>query len=155
MDLRAQAAPSPEATISVLLIGPLDSRRRALRSILTAPQWEVREASTYAEALGILDDRHIGVTICDTEAPDGNWQALLRNLQHRPHPPNLIISSRLADERLWAEVLNLGGYDVLVQPFDRSEVLRVAGMAWMSWSQDSQSRCSDAPRTLEARAAAS
>jgi hypothetical protein len=34
---------------------------------------------------------------------------------------------------LWAEVLNLGGYDVLLKPFDRAEVVRVAGMAWRCW----------------------
>jgi len=153
MDLQAQIAPSPEGTNSILLIGPLDSRRRALRSILTPPHWDVREASTYAEAVGILDDRRIGVTICDTEVQDGDWRALLRNLQGRTHPPNVIVSSRLADERLWAEVLNLGGYDVLVQPFDRSEVLRVAGMAWMAWRRSCQSRSGEAPRALQVAAA--
>jgi DNA-binding response OmpR family regulator len=34
----------------------------------------------------------------------------------------LIVCSRLADERLWAEVLNLGGYDVLAIPFHAGEV---------------------------------
>jgi len=155
MDLRAQSASPPEGTISILLVGPRDARRCALRSILTPPRWEVREASTFAEAVGILEDRRIGVTICDTEVGEGNWQALLRNMQGRTHPPNLIISSRLADERLWAEVLNLGGYDVLVQPFDRSEVLRVAGMAWMAWRRDCQSRTGDEPRVLQMGAAAS
>ena len=42
----------------------------------------------------------------------------------------MIVTSRLADDRLWAEVLNLGGYDVLAKPFDASEVARVVGTAW-------------------------
>jgi hypothetical protein len=37
----------------------------------------------------------------------------------------LVVASRLADERLWAEVLNLGGHDVLAMPFDAHEVRRV------------------------------
>jgi len=155
MDPRDQAASPPEGSIAILLIGPHDSRRRALRSILAPPRWEVREASTYAEAVGILDDRPIAVTICDTDLQDGNWQALLRNLQGRTHPPNLIVSSRLADERLWAEVLNLGGYDVLAQPFDRGEVLRVAGMAWTSWRQHGLNWSGEAPRARRLGAAAS
>ncbi len=129
---------SPKDAISVLLIDPLDSRRDALRNILTAPQWEIREAATYREALEILNNRPIAVAICDVAFGDGNWQELLTDLQGRAHPPNLIVSSRLADERLWAEVLNLGGYDVLVQPFDCGEVLRVASMAWMAWRQQRQ-----------------
>jgi hypothetical protein len=42
----------------------------------------------------------------------------------------MIVTSRLADERLWAEVLNLGGYHLLAKPFDASEVVRVVGTAW-------------------------
>ena len=154
MDLNPQVtAGSNGAAATILVIGPLDSRRRALRNILTPPQWEVREAATYGEAIAILDDRSIEVAICDTEIEDGNWQVLLANLQNRANPPNLIVSSRLADERLWAEVLNLGGYDVLVQPFDRGEVLRVARMAWVAWRQKCQNRTSQGHGKLHARAA--
>jgi DNA-binding response OmpR family regulator len=35
----------------------------------------------------------------------------------------------LADEALWAEVLNLGGYDVLTKPFDPKEVHHAVSMA--------------------------
>jgi DNA-binding NtrC family response regulator len=45
----------------------------------------------------------------------------------------LIVTDRLADERLWAEVLNLGGYDLLLKPFDPEELLRVVSSAWASW----------------------
>ncbi len=36
---------------------------------------------------------------------------------------------RLANERLWAEALNLSGYDLLAKRFDRTEPLRVGGAA--------------------------
>jgi DNA-binding response OmpR family regulator len=41
----------------------------------------------------------------------------------------LIVCSLLADDRLWAEVLNIGGYDVLMKPFLPIEVTRVVRMA--------------------------
>jgi DNA-binding response OmpR family regulator len=44
-------------------------------------------------------------------------------------PPPLIVSSCVADDRLWAEVLNLGGYDLLTKPFLAAEVSRVVRMA--------------------------
>jgi CheY-like chemotaxis protein len=134
-DLRTQSAPAAENSIAILLVGPFDSRRGTLREIFAPPHWEIREAATYAEAVGMLNNPRIAVTICDTEIAEGNWQVLLADLQRRANPPNFIVSSRLADERLWAEVLNLGGYDVLVQPFDRREVLRVTYMAWLAWRQ--------------------
>jgi DNA-binding NtrC family response regulator len=47
----------------------------------------------------------------------------------------LIVTSRLADDRLWAEALNLGAYDVIAKPFDASEVVRIAGLACAHWNQ--------------------
>ncbi len=36
----------------------------------------------------------------------------------------MIVTGPFADEALWAEVLNLGGFDVLAQPLDSNEVIR-------------------------------
>lgn len=36
----------------------------------------------------------------------------------------LLVASRHATDTLWAEVLNLGGFDVLALPFDRDELER-------------------------------
>jgi FixJ family two-component response regulator len=41
----------------------------------------------------------------------------------------VIVTSRLADDCLWAEVLNLGSYDLLMKPFDGEETVRVLAMA--------------------------
>jgi len=41
----------------------------------------------------------------------------------------LIVTSRNADDRLWAEALNMGAYDVLSQPFERVEVARAVESA--------------------------
>lgn len=130
-----EAAVPPETVITVLLVGPADAGRFALRKILAPPQWELREAGSSREAVWILDHSLIGVAICDTELQEGNWRDLLADFQNRRDPPKLIVSSPHADERLWAEVLNLGGYDVLVHPFDPEEVLRAIRMGWLSWHQ--------------------
>jgi DNA-binding response OmpR family regulator len=69
------------------------------------------------------------VIICDQVLADGDWRDLLRDLQKGQQAPPVIVSSRLADDRLWAEVLNLGGYDLLTKPFHAAEVSRVVRMA--------------------------
>lgn len=48
-------------------------------------------------------------------------------------PPSFIVTSRLADERLWMEALNVGAHDVLVKPFDVAELKRVLDSAWCEW----------------------
>ena len=54
---------------------------------------------------------------------------MLRDLRRLAQPPQLIVTSRTADDYLWAEVLNIGGYDVLPQPLERDEVERVVAAA--------------------------
>jgi len=139
------------AAIPVLLIGFGNGPCRRLRSILMAPQWEIREAPTCGQAAGMLAGGHVGVAICDTESGGDQWRSLLAELQGAD-APNLIFTSRLADERLWAEVLNLGGYDLLVQPFDRTEVLRVTHMAWVAWRERCQGLIARPEGALQMRA---
>jgi FixJ family two-component response regulator len=58
---------------------------------------------------------------------------MLEHISLLPDPPLLIVTSRLADARLWAEALNLGAYDVLAKPFDATQVIRIVGLAWQHW----------------------
>ena len=60
---------------------------------------------------------------------------MLDELEALQDAPWLIVSSRLADERLWAEVLNRGGYDLLATPFDADEVRHVLAYAIESWNR--------------------
>ena len=57
----------------------------------------------------------------------GSWQELIEEAQAAQSL--MIVVSRHADERLWAEVLNLGGFDVLALPFDRDELRRSVSSA--------------------------
>ena len=70
------------------------------------------------------------VVMTDCVLPEGGcWKDVLRSAQESSGGVPVIVSSRLADESLWAEVLNLGGYDLLVKPFVASEVENVVAMA--------------------------
>ena len=67
----------------------------------------------------------MAIVVCESTLPGGTWRDVLRHINECLDPPVLIVTSRLANEYLWAEVLNLGGYDVLAKPFDKQEVLWV------------------------------
>ena len=41
----------------------------------------------------------------------------------------VVVCSRLGDHNLWLDVLEQGGYDVLVQPYQREEVRRIFEVA--------------------------
>ena len=58
---------------------------------------------------------------------------MLDEISLLPDPPLFIVTSRLADERLWAEALNLGAWDVLAKPYDTDEVIRIVSVARQHW----------------------
>jgi DNA-binding response OmpR family regulator len=124
--------PSPEK-ISILLVSPYRDDHASLRHILHHDGWQISRCSSAAEAAAQLKTNALSIVICERDLPDGTWKDVLAHCEDLTHPPRLLVVSRHADENLWGEVLNLGGYDVLVKPFDCSEVTRVVGMAWRHW----------------------
>lgn len=130
-----KSIPSPGGA-AVLAVSPLRTDRVRLREILSQGNWKVNEASDCSEALALLRGQSVPVLLCERDHADGNWEDLLKATARLPAPPNLIVFSRLADASLWAQVLNLGGFDVLMTPFEPEEVLRVTFAAWSRWERD-------------------
>ena len=60
----------------------------------------------------------------------------MEHVNAMPNAPSLIVTSRLADDRLWAEALNLGAWDVLAKPFHVTEVIRSVRSAWQHWHDE-------------------
>jgi hypothetical protein len=52
----------------------------------------------------------------------------------------MVVCSRLADEQLWAEVIQCGAFDLIPEPWDRNEVLRIIRSALESHYTDRFSR---------------
>jgi hypothetical protein len=121
----------------VVLVSPCAEDHASLRKIFRGSPWKLQRAFTLNDGLGVLSRNRddILVAICESSLPDGDWKLLMAELDKMPVPPTLIVSSRLADERLWAEVLNWGAFDLLPgTPFVAEEVLRVTESAWRAAS---------------------
>jgi DNA-binding NtrC family response regulator len=116
-----ESVPSPERTAAVRAVSALPADRVRLQEILSQGNWKLHEASNCCEALALLRDRSVPVLLCERDHADGNWEDLLNATARMPAPPSLIVFSRLADESLWTEVPNLGGFDVLMTPFEPEE----------------------------------
>lgn len=140
---------SAQNCISFLAVIPREEDCRSLRNILDHSNWTMHTAATVAEALSRLEDCPAPVILSEQQLPDGNWKDLLEAFAESENPPHLVVTSWRADNRLWAEVLNLGGFDVLPKPFDATEVFRVLSMAWRQW-HDRASIRDHAPLALAA-----
>ena len=117
-------------TLELLAILPCVEDRLGLFEIVRHSKWHLVVADTLHGSRAPLNNLQRGVVLCDAELPDGNWKAALNRLAYKAVPIPLIVASRLADDKLWVDVLNLGGSDVLALPFDHDEVIRSVSLAW-------------------------
>ena len=131
----ARVVQSPDEPASILLVSPDSDDHQLLPKILNCGNWRWLRSQGCRQAFRLLRQNPVTVVIGECDQPDGRWQDLLERTQGLAAPPSLIVCSEWADEHLWAEVLGLGAYDVLVKPFDREEVLRVAFLAWQAWKR--------------------
>lgn len=115
----------------LLSISGFPEDHATLRSILGGTLWRVASAGTCREARAHLMCGSVPLVLCERELPDGNWRDILACIAETAAPPYLIVTSRVADESLWAEVLNLGGFDVIAKPFSPAEVRHVLHTAWL------------------------
>jgi DNA-binding response OmpR family regulator len=126
---------------TVLSVGPTDPDDDCLERIFhasdwsayTNSEWTLITTATLASAFSVLGIVSIPIVLCDCELKPGTWQEMLDYLSLLPDPPLLILSSRLPDERIWSEALNLGAYDILAKPYDPPEVIRIVSLAWQHW----------------------
>jgi DNA-binding NtrC family response regulator len=117
---------------TVLSVSSNDEDDASLESILNS-DWTTIASYTVASALSVLRETPIPIVIYDCDSSSGSWHGMLDHISLLPHPPLFIVSSRMADERLWAEALNLGAWDVLLKPFDADELIRIVGIASQHW----------------------
>ncbi|MGC8791861.1 MAG: response regulator [Bryobacteraceae bacterium] len=138
----AQAAVSApdyaERREAILVVSPAPEDHALLAPLLDRCGRKMYTARSYREAVAVLCRDRFSVVLCERDLPDGKWKDLLSQIAPLADPPCLIVISHAADEYLWAEVLNLGGYDVLAKPFDPQEVLRVVTLACDHWRRECQ-----------------
>jgi len=125
------------STIHVLAVSSSPEEIASLRKIFSHSRWRLSQAATCAEAISLAPAEPIRVVIGSANLQDGTWRDLLALCLSRAKPPKLIVASRVADDRLWAEALNLGAHDVLAVPFRAAEVFRSVSLASRNWKDAS------------------
>lgn len=113
---------------TALLISPVEQDHSFLRALFNEAGWTLHGAHSFPEAATVLPV--VRVVLIEDNLPVGNWKEILELVLRAASPARVIVISLHADDRLWAEALNLGAYDVLAKPFNRTEVVRVLNWAW-------------------------
>jgi CheY-like chemotaxis protein len=121
--------PGDSTRIHALSISNHADDHATLRRLLSGLPWFVSTAANCRQAVRQLSQEKFSMIFCESLLEDGTWKSILAHIRGGAHPPLLVVTSRVADDHLWAEVLNLGGYDVLAKPFSPEEVRHVCTTA--------------------------
>jgi DNA-binding NtrC family response regulator len=128
-------------TITILSLSAVDSDHAVLAqtfrdsSLTLYPNCRLalRPSPTLESTIATLRRHRIPIVVCDRDGQPDAWRELLEVTRNLPAPPCLIVTSRNADDRLWAELLHHGVFDLISKPFDTSEVVRIVHSAWIHW----------------------
>jgi DNA-binding NtrC family response regulator len=122
--------------ITAILVSQSPDDVRAMEEIFGGAGWLLKTVRAMGQAVVCAGSGAVPVIVVEAAAADGRWEVLLERTADLPCPPRLIVYSRLADERLWAEVLNLGGFDVISTPFEAHEVRHCVAHALRAWRRE-------------------
>ena len=106
-------------SVSILSISPTMEDHQLLQQILSShPQttWRLKTSFDVGSATVALKEHPVAIVMCESRMPDGTWHDILHCVSALDDPPLLIVTSKFADERLWAEALHLGAFDVIAKP---------------------------------------
>ena len=123
-------SPRTAGRLTVLSLSPLDDDHLSIQAIIGHSTWVHLPCYELGSAVNLFQKYEIAVILCAEHLRDGSWMDVLDHISFLPDPPSLIVISRAANERLWAEALNLGAWDVLAKPLDRREVIRSVKSGW-------------------------
>lgn len=121
---------------TVLAVTPFPEDQRQLRNIFSRSSWDLRIVRNGAEAAEAVLREPAPVVICEHILPDGSWRDVADAAEKAGARARMLVTSRCADESLWCEVLDEGGYDCLGKPFRSEEVFRLVSLAWRSWKDE-------------------
>jgi CheY-like chemotaxis protein len=135
------SAGHPPGTIAVLSLSPSQHDHAVLArtfrnsSLTLYPNCRLtlQPSPTLASTLAVLRSHRIPIVLCDDDAYPEAWREILGACKLLPAPPCVIVTSRLAGDGLWMQLLSEGAFDLLAKPFDPSDVVRIIHSAWVHW----------------------
>jgi len=114
---------------AVLFVSPHPEDAALLSRMLRPLPLALEHVAGLEQARAKLGLQDYAVILTEARLPDGSWLDVLSLARDAAPGARILVTDLRADARFWAEALNLGAYDLLVQPFDKSEVRRILSHA--------------------------
>jgi CheY-like chemotaxis protein len=86
--------------------------------------WQLRFANSPREAFRLAFENDFDLILCDRNQPGHPWREVMDRLAASSPRSCILLVSPMSDDYLWWEVLQHGGFDVLIRPLRAEIVLR-------------------------------
>jgi DNA-binding NarL/FixJ family response regulator len=120
---RNTPAPIQEARIGVLALSIPLIDRFLLERLGERHSWSLRIADSPREGFHLASQRHFEVILCDRHQPGYPWREVMDRLAEISPRSCILLVSPVNDDYLWGDVLQHGGYDILIRPLREVAVL--------------------------------
>jgi two-component system KDP operon response regulator KdpE len=108
--------------VRVLVVDDEAAIRRFLRTGLTAEGYELVDAATGIDAIGLVTKQSFGLVILDLGLPDMDGAEVLQQIRRTSLVPIIVLSVR-SDEKGKVAALDLGADDYVTKPFGMDELI--------------------------------
>ena len=132
--------PRPEQNLEIRVLAMVSVERQGQIRRQLAPLGVIIDFISKAAELSHLALSHTSyhVALLPAALPDNGWWALWGEMALLNPRPEILLYAETASFQLWSGVLEIGGYDVIVEPLNDDELQQAVTRAARSFAE----RCS-------------
>ena len=125
--------------VRMLAFVPVEMQRRLSQQL--APLGAAVDFISSADELSRITLSHMPyqVALMPAELPENGWWSLWGQVTLLHPRPEILVYAHKASFQLWSGVLEIGGYDIIVEPFTDEEIRRAVLRAAKSFEERSLS----------------
>lgn len=119
--------------LRLLLLSDSEEDHEFVRVAAQRYGWDALLLHRCEDALPHLRVGAFSIIICDRDLPGFDWRDTVEMLVASAPDASVLLTSPVNDDFLWQEVIQRGGYDVLVKPFEMQGFSHTIDQAWWFW----------------------
>lgn len=120
---------------AILVVDDEESLRLTFQMFLSREGYgPVEVASTYGEALALIDERHFDLVVSDIVMDGASGIDLLRTIKEKSIECPVVMVTGYPNINTAAEAVRLGAFDYLAKPVKKEDLLRTARMALQQYA---------------------
>lgn len=116
--------------VSLLIVTSRVEDAPELREVLRDTPWKLAQIPDLDGTDAVLKTAEVPILFFDRDIAGAGWRETIKRLVHSRRDACIVLLSNVADQYLWDEVVQQGGFDLLTRPFRKEQVLSTLVFAY-------------------------